>query len=108
MVQDIGYHVQTTTGQRGVSGMCVLDRDDAVLVTRDDQGGQICRAVQLVERADRLTAVVDDGAQRAQERLPVISIRQSGLRPPRLAEPADLALGCLSLLQPLPGRKHGT
>ena len=108
VVQDTGDDVETTIRQHGMRRMCVVDGDDPVFVAADDQCGQVRGIVQPVERADRLAAVVDDRTQRTQECLPALSIRKRRLRSPCLAEPTDLAVGCLEPAQGVAGRYDGT
>ena len=64
--------------------MGVLDGDDAIFRTPDDErrhpGGQ----VELIGRAHRLTTRVDDGAQRAQEGATRVDVPERSVAPPEL------------------------
>ena len=67
-----------------VRGMGVLDGNDAIFRTPDDErrhpGGQ----VELIGRAHRLTTRVDDGAQRAQEGATRLDVPERSVAPPEL------------------------
>ncbi len=66
------HDVQPTVRQHSVRCTCMLDGDDPVLVTTDDQCGQNPVKAQAIQGAYRLTAEVDNRAESAQECLPVV------------------------------------
>lgn len=74
-VPDTGEHVKSTTRRGIVSGVAVGDRNDPVLPTPNQQGGQFLTQMHLAERDDRLAAVTHHRAQRTQERLPCLPTR---------------------------------
>jgi hypothetical protein len=69
-VPGTGEDLEPAARDRLVRGAAVARRDDAVAFAPDDQRGQLTREVQAIARAHALSARVDHGADRVQERLP--------------------------------------
>lgn len=71
----LDYH-QSAPGHGLVRGVGVADRDDVVPVSPDDQSRHRGRQVEPIHGADRLTPGIDDGLDRADERLAVLRLGQ--------------------------------
>ena len=57
-VPDAFEHLEATALQRVMSSVAMGDGNDPVAISPNHHGGQAGRDMQLVERADGLTAVV--------------------------------------------------
>ena len=91
LVTHSGKDMKLAARDRLVRRVRVRDGDATVLIAEDDQRRQVC--AQSVQRADRLSTVVDHRAQRPKECGATVPVRQRRLPFQRFAVPGDLAAG---------------